>query len=77
MSKAQVEALLRQPSDRELRNGVETERQGYMSDSEFQFLYNKVKSKSFKDEQMELLQMGCQDCRFSCAQCRRMMSIYT
>ncbi len=138
MSKSQVLSILGQPSERQLKNGLETweysklsisdllpkrvvvefsnnkvsgfhavddnvssqeekpvppqkhsdlrpvspppyhfERRGYMSDSEFQFLYDKVKNKPFKDERMELLQVGCLDSRFSCAQCVRIMSIFT
>ena len=48
----------------------------YMSDEEFNTLYNKIKSKSFDDERMELTVVGSLDSRFSCAQCRKIMSIY-
>lgn len=54
-----------------------SERREYMSGPEFQFLYNKIKGKPFKDDQMELLQVGCLDSRFSCEQCIRIMSIFT
>ena len=49
----------------------------YMDDRDFQDLYNKVKSKPFKDDQLELLSIGASNNRFSCKQCVRMMSIYT
>lgn len=48
-----------------------------ISDNDFQQLYNKVKSKPFKDDQLELLSIGVGNRNFSCRQCIKMMSIYT
>lgn len=48
-----------------------------MNEQDFQAFYNKVKSKTFKDDQLELLQNGLGNKRLSCKQCIRMMSIYT
>lgn len=48
-----------------------------MSERDFQSLYNKVKSKPFKDDQLELLENGIGNRKLSCKQCVRMMSIYT
>ena len=48
-----------------------------VSDGEFQQLYNKVKQKPFKDDQLELLEMGVSNKYFTCKQCIRLMSIYT
>lgn len=48
-----------------------------ISDGDFQQLYNKVKSKPFKDDQLELLSIGVGNRYFSCKQCIRLMSIYT
>ena len=48
-----------------------------ISDSDFQQLYNRVKSKPFKDDQLELLSIGVGNRYFSCRQCIRLMSIYT
>lgn len=48
-----------------------------ISDSDFQQLYNKVKSKLFKDDQLELLSIGVGNRYFSCRQCVKLMSIYT
>lgn len=48
-----------------------------INDRDFQKLYNTVKSKPFKDDQLELLSIGVADRYFSCQQCIRLMSIYT
>ncbi len=48
-----------------------------MNERDFQSLYNKVKSKPFKDDQLELLENGIGNRKLSCKQCVRMMSIYT
>lgn len=48
-----------------------------INDRDFQQLYNTVKSKPFKDDQLELLVVGVADRYFSCQQCIRLMSIYT
>lgn len=48
-----------------------------INDSDFQQLYNKVKSKPFKDDQLELLAIGVANRYFSCQQSIKLMSIYT
>lgn len=48
-----------------------------VNEREFQQLYNKVKQKPFKDDQLELLEMGVSNKYFTCKQCVRLMSIYT
>ena len=48
-----------------------------ISNNDFQQLYNRVKSKPFKDDQLELLSIGVGNRYFSCQQCIRLMSIYT
>lgn len=48
-----------------------------ISDSDFLQLYNKVKSKPFKDDQLELLSIGVGNRYFTCQQCIGLMSIYT
>lgn len=47
-----------------------------MNERDFQALYNKVKSKPFKDDQLELLEAGIGNRGLSCKQCVQMMSIY-
>lgn len=47
-----------------------------MNERDFQSLYNKVKSKPFKDDQLELLEAGIGNRGLSCKQCVRMMLIY-
>ncbi len=48
-----------------------------MREAEFSALYNKIKSKPFKDDQLEILQLATSNNYFTCAQCVRLMSIYT
>ncbi|WP_321479472.1 DUF4476 domain-containing protein [uncultured Bacteroides sp.] len=48
-----------------------------MSDRDFQALYNKVKNKPFKDDQLEILSVGVDKRSVTCDQCVRMMSIFT
>lgn len=48
-----------------------------IGEKEFQQLYNKVKQKPFKDDQLELLQIGIANHNVTCKQCIRLMSIYT
>lgn len=47
-----------------------------MNERDFQALYNKVKNKPFKDDQLELLEVGIGNKPLSCKQCVRMMLIY-
>mgnify|MGYP002224405730 FL=1 len=47
------------------------------SDNDFQQLYNKIKQKPFKDEQLDILSLAAGHRWFSCQQCVRLMSIYT
>lgn len=47
-----------------------------MNDAEFQSFYNKVKSKPFKDDRLNLLESGIGRRGISCQQCIRMMSIF-
>lgn len=49
----------------------------YMSDREFDLLYNKVKNKSFRNDRLELIEVGSLDSRFACRQCRKMMELFT
>lgn len=48
-----------------------------MNERDFKELYNKVKAKPFKDDQLELLAVGAVNNFFTCNQCIRLMSIYT
>ena len=48
-----------------------------MGDNDFQQLYNKVKQKPFKDDQLDILSLAAERRWFSCRQCVRLMSIYT
>lgn len=48
-----------------------------ISKNDFQQLYNRIKSKPFKDDQLELLSIEVGNRYFSCQQCIRLMSIYT
>lgn len=48
-----------------------------MNPADFERLYNKVKQKPFKDDQMELLSVGVADRYFTCKQVARLMSIFT
>lgn len=48
----------------------------YMSDREFDLLYNKVKNKNFKSDRLELIEVGSLDSRFACRQCRKMMELF-
>lgn len=48
-----------------------------MNPKDFENLYNKVKQKPFKDDQMELLSIGLADRYFTCNQVARLMSIFT
>ena len=45
-----------------------------MNERDFQSLYNKVKSKPFKDDQLELLEAGIGNRGLSCKQCVRILS---
>lgn len=47
-----------------------------MPEVEFQRFYNKVKSRPFKDDQFEMIELGSNN-SLSCNQCARLMSIYT
>lgn len=46
-----------------------------MPEIEFQRFYDKVKSRPFKDDQFELMEIGANN-RLNCNQCARLMSIY-
>lgn len=48
-----------------------------MNPTDFERLYNKVKQKPFKDDQMELLSVGVADRYFTCHQVARLLSIFT
>lgn len=48
-----------------------------MNEKDFNELYNKVRAKPFKDDQLELLAVGAVNNFFTCKQCIRLMSIYT
>ena len=48
-----------------------------MGDNDFQQLYNKVKQKPFKDDQLDILSLAAERRWFSGRQCVRLMSIYT
>lgn len=48
-----------------------------MDEADFQAFYNKVKSKPFKDDRLDLLESGIGKRGLSCQQCIRMMSIFT
>lgn len=48
-----------------------------MNPQDFENLYNKVKKKPFKDDQMELLSVGVVNNYFTCNQAARLMSIFT
>lgn len=48
-----------------------------MDENDFRQLYNKVKQKPFKDDQLELLEIGISNRYVTCNQCIRLMSIYT
>lgn len=48
-----------------------------VSEGDFQQLYSKIKQKPFKDDQLELLEMGVNNRYFTCKQCIRLMSIYS
>lgn len=48
-----------------------------MNPKDFESLYNKVKQKPFKDDQMELLSVGVADRYFTCNQVAHLMSIFT
>ena len=47
-----------------------------MHPQDFENLYNKVKKKVFKDEQMELLSVGTVNNYFTCGQTARLMSLF-
>jgi len=44
---------------------------------EFQRLYEKVKSRPFKDDQFEMMLVASRNNRLSCRQCAKLMSLYT
>lgn len=48
-----------------------------MNERDFKELYNKVRAKPFKDDQLELLAVGAVNNFFTCKQCIQLMSIYT
>lgn len=59
------------------RNGQLLPRKRAMQPAEFDQLYNKVKRKAFKDDQLELLSVGVPNHYFSCSQCARLMALFT
>lgn len=48
-----------------------------MNESDFQYLYDKVKSKPFDDDKLELLSVGVLSNHFTCRQCIKIMSVFT
>ncbi|WP_291529868.1 DUF4476 domain-containing protein [Bacteroides sp. UBA939] len=48
-----------------------------MNERDFQAFYRKVKSKPFKDDQLELIAIDMENKELTCSQCVRLMSIYT
>lgn len=48
-----------------------------MHPQEFQRLYEKVKSRLFKDEQLEMLSVVSRNNRLTCRQCARLMSLFS
>lgn len=63
--------------ERPHREGALLPRRRAMQPEDFDRLYNKVKQKDFRDEQLELLSVGVADRYFSCSQCARLLSIFT
>lgn len=48
-----------------------------MTDSDFSILYNKVKKKAFKNDKLDLVEVGCLGSHFLCSQCRKIMSLFS
>lgn len=48
-----------------------------MNESDFQYLYDKVKGKTFDDDKLELLSVGVLSNQFTCRQCIKIMSVFT
>lgn len=57
--------------------GPHQHRHKAISPQDFENLYKKVKSKPFKDDQMELLSVGVAGNHFTCRQTARLMSLFT
>lgn len=73
---AQVESTVAPPRPPH-HNGHRPNYPQITSDNDFQQLYNKIKQKPFKDEQLDILSLAAGHRWFSCQQCVRLMSIYT
>ena len=69
------------PTHPSFGNGIrpsDSMRIGYcLDDASFSKLYNKVRRKSFDDDKLELLEVACLDCNFSCQQAAQLMKIFT
>lgn len=50
---------------------------GYMNDFEFNVLYTRIKNKPFKNDKLELVEVGSLDSRFSCRQCADIMLLFS
>lgn len=48
-----------------------------MDDRDFNYLYNKVKSKSFDSDKFDLIDVASLGCYFTCGQCVRIMQLFT
>ncbi|WP_288150288.1 DUF4476 domain-containing protein [Phocaeicola sartorii] len=58
-------------------SGPHRPRRKAMNPLDFENLYKKVRSKAFKDDQLELLSVGVVNNYFTCKQTARLMSIFT
>lgn len=58
-------------------SGARGKRRGCMSEAKFNIFYNKVRGKSFTNDRLELIEVGCLDGRLSCSQCAQMLEIFS
>lgn len=71
------EVITVEPSEHPNHPDNHRSRRRPMNDRDFENLYNKVKRKPFKDDQMELLSVGVVNSYFTCKQTARLMSLFT
>lgn len=57
--------------------GRRERRNDCMSIAKFNIFYNKVKAKSFTNDRLDLIEVGCLDGRLSCSQCAQLLDIFS
>lgn len=59
------------------RREMRTRDRWHLSDDDFSLLYNKVKKASFDSNKIDLIEVACLGCYFTCSQSVRLMSLFS